>query len=251
MKKGYYGVFIAVLLIIAIAAFYLSKDSGTLIQNPGTNATTTIEQGSGIYIAPIINEYASSTYAEMSLSYPKSDMNSLPEIFDLVQATKNEFWGQYGSLTPAQAKEMQVRGENQFQLYVSTRIATSSKSVSYIVQVYQYLGGAHGGTLVYTYTYTPEGRRILLDKIFKPGYLAAISSTSRKYFYKTLGEYLQPQAVDEGTAPKDENFTSWYLTDDAVVFIFGQYQVGPYALGILEYPARKEDITGFLKPDFK
>ena len=41
------------------------------------------------------------------------------------------------------------------------------------------------------------------------------------------------------------------LTDKNVVFIFGQYQVGPYVLGIQEFPVAKNSILNILMTEYK
>lgn len=94
-------------------------------------------------------------------------------------------------------------------------------------------GAAHPGTALETYSFDlADGHRYTLAELFKPGsdYLGRLSQLSRKLLPIELGT-TQPELQD-GTAPKPENFTGWVLAPDGIEITFGQYQVGPYALGM-------------------
>lgn len=39
------------------------------------------------------------------------------------------------------------------------------------------------------------------------------------------------QWISEGTAPKEENFENFLITDNALIIIFDPYEVAPYAAG--------------------
>lgn len=244
-----------IILVVALAVlggfFYFMKDKKVEIDNDSTPVVQTPIKTIESVIAPMQTQNASSTYAEMMLKYPKSDSKNLKEIYNLVTKEKNDFWKQYGTLTAEQAKEMYIRADNQYQLFIDTTVATSSKTVTYIVQIYQFLGGAHGGTSVQTFTYDISGKLVTIDKVFENNYLDVVSIMSKQYFLDKMGDYYLPEAVESGTLPNTENYSSWYLTDKQVTFIFGQYQVGPYVLGIQEFPIDKSKIQEILKPEFK
>ena len=40
--------------------------------------------------------------------------------------------------------------------------------------------------------------------------------------------------IEDGTQPKEENFSVFTFTPTTVTLYFGQYQVGPYVLGMPE-----------------
>jgi hypothetical protein len=66
-----------------------------------------------------------------------------------------------------------------------------------------------------------------------------------------LGEYKNPKMIDDGTSPDYENYRAWYITNDQIVFIFGQYQVGPYVLGIQEFKLDKNKLKNILKSQYE
>jgi hypothetical protein len=94
-------------------------------------------------------------------------------------------------------------------------------------------GAAHPTTALQTYSFNlADGHLYTLAELFKPGanYLGRLSELSRKLLPIEIGN-VQPELQD-GTAPKPENFEGWALTPDGIEITFGQYQVGPYALGM-------------------
>lgn len=110
---------------------------------------------------------------------------------------------------------------------------------------YTFLGGAHGqgqkGALCYR---LDTGERVSLDDLFKPG--------SRDILSERLSEALVSQAEQEGflealfthQASANENF---YICEDGICFIYGQYELGPYSLGCLEIMLSWKDVEDILK----
>ncbi len=191
-------------------------------------------------------------YMTMDLSYPESAAINYPELFAYVQKSKQDFLDDFNSLTPTDIQTMHLGGDRKYNFTLTTNVATSTKTVTYIVEVYTFTGGAHGGTSVATFTYDAGGKLVTLQDVFMAPYLQKVSDLAHNYFYATIDPgYLQPDSVNAGTAPTAENYSAWYLTDKNIVFIFGQYQVGPYVLGIQEFPLSKQSIADILSPKFK
>lgn len=208
-------------------------------------------QKSTVVVSPIVMEQASSTHAEIQMYYPKSDATHLSEIWNDVKKNKVDFLTNYGQITDKEILDQYGRSDVQFQFFVSTKIATSSKTVSYIISTYEFTGGAHGGMGVKTYTYDQKGKLINIEDVLGKDYMKTVAPLSKEFFYNTLGSSSEKSMVDDGTSEKKENFSSWYLTDKLIVFIFGQYQVGPYVLGIQEFPIEKSRVTVILNPEYK
>lgn len=202
-------------------------------------------------IAPLVSESATTTYTNMHLSYPQSSQTHLPEIFAYVEGAKSDFIKDYASITDSDAKNMFMRLDAPYEIFMTTKVATSSKTVSYIIETYEYTGGAHGNTAVSTFTYDAWDDLVTIDNVLSGQYLPQLSTISRDYLYTFEGVYAQKEMLESGTEPKVENFSSWYLTDNAITFIFGQYQVGPYVLGIVEMPVEKSKLGTFLNQTFK
>ncbi len=207
-------------------------------------------------ILPMVEEHSTTTYAVMSLSYPKSSKTEYKEIYEFVTKARDGFpFGEDGTtLTDAEMKEMQdsiARRGEQYDFILTTRVATSSRTVSYILELYTDTGGAHGGTGVYTFTYDTQGKLVTLDRVFTKPYLEKISTLARAYLSNKLGDNTNQEMLDSGTEPTADNYGTWYLTHDGIAFVFGQYQVGPYVIGIQEFPLPKIQVSDLLAPEFK
>lgn len=202
-------------------------------------------------VAPLQEEHSQTDYVTMDLSYPSSSETQYPDMYHFIQQSKSDFIRDFGSVSAEEAVALHLSKDRQYAYTMATRIATSTNTVSYIIEVYQFTGGAHGGTTVNTFTYDTKGALVTLDRLFTQSYLERLSQLSREYLYASLGEYSREESINSGTEPKIENFSSWYVTPKTIVFIFGQYSVGPYAIGIQEFPLDKSKIADILSPEFR
>ena len=187
-------------------------------------------------------------------TYPKSDSAHLSEIHDFVAQNKATFLNDYETVSDKEAKLFAAQWPYTYTL--TTRIATSTNSISYIIETYVFEGGAHGSTNVKTFTYNTHSKLLTLDDVFSKPYLETVASLARQYFYTHAvlannGTSNQKNMIDDGTRPTTDNFSEWYLTPHTITFIFGQYQVGPYVLGIQEFPLLKSKVSALMSDSYK
>jgi hypothetical protein len=228
---------VVLILIVFFGLFYFRKTS-----TPNTSFSS---------VAPLITEKTSGKYYTMDLSYPESSTTQYSEIYAFATSTVQDFLSQAENISDSDAQIMGLGGDRIYNLTMTTRIATSTQTVTYIVLAYTFTGGAHGNTTVATFTYDKAGKLVTLDDFFSAPYLEKVASLSRTYFYNTLGDYMNPEMVDPGTTATTTNFSTWYLTDQNITFIFGQYQVGPYVIGMPEFPIAKSALSDIISPKFK
>ncbi len=132
-------------------------------------------------------------------------------------------------------------------------IPTSTDRIqSVILDTYQYTGGAHGlGFSVTELFDLKTGTFLTLNDLFIDGFnpLPEIASSSNKDLMQR--EYVKddPDWVNEGTQPTVENFGTVYATPDGLNIIFGDYQIGPHALGPQTVTIPWSDLEG-LKPEY-
>ena len=116
--------------------------------------------------------------------------------------------------------------------YIEAYISDICKNtVSYVVTKYEYSGGAHGVTSEIAVNLDKKtGRVIEEEDFFVPGY--------REQLGKLLTKYLKPSLKDEGTY--DMLFSAeltpngnFRITNEGVTYIYGQYEIGPYSMGII------------------
>lgn len=103
---------------------------------------------------------------------------------------------------------------------------------SCVVETYSYTGGAHGGTARTGLCFSlADGRRVAESELFKPGYKDTLDSL----LYARLCSKAESEGFVDSLFVSDiESNGNFYITPDGVNFIYGQYEIGPYSLGIIE-----------------
>ena len=108
-------------------------------------------------------------------------------------------------------------------------------TISTVLEVYSFTGGAHGATTFISFNYNPKTKtEIKLADLFtgQPDYLKTISDFSIKY----LTGQIDPQMLDKswlntGAGPVAENFSVFLINKDNITFYIQQYQVAAGAAG--------------------
>ena len=130
-------------------------------------------------------------------------------------------------------------------------------SIKFVSSVYEH-GAAHPSSYSTVVNYDlKNGRNLALADLFQPraNYLETIASycikdLKRRSQQEKEGEsLLDAEQIEEGAAPKADNYQSWNITRKGLWITFDPYQVGPYAAGpqsvIVPYAALK----GIIKAD--
>jgi Protein of unknown function (DUF3298)/Deacetylase PdaC len=126
----------------------------------------------------------------------------------------------------------------------------SDRVASVLMTAGPYTGGAHDGYEAYGYNFDlRSGRELKLADLFKPGagFLQLISKSSEADLKKREG--LFEDSLKEGVAPKAENFQTWVVTRNGVVFVIEPYRVGPWAAGPQFVTVPFSVLKGIIRPD--
>ncbi len=121
--------------------------------------------------------------------------------------------------------------------------------LSMILSDYQYTGGAHGSTLQSSYTLSLKtGQVYELKDLFKSDvdYVSLINDTIRNEIDQKVKEGGLSEITPFETIKDDQDF---YLSNNAVVIYFQQYEYFPYAAGIQEFPIDFSVLKDMLKPE--
>ncbi len=124
--------------------------------------------------------------------------------------------------------------------------------LSVVFMDYQYTGGAHGLTVQSSRTLDLKtGGEYQLEDLFKSDtdYVSIISKAVKDEIGVRIKEGILP---DYSIAPfntiKDDH--DFYLSNNAVVVYFQQYEHWPYAAGIQEFPFEFSALRDMLRPEF-
>lgn len=120
------------------------------------------------------------------------------------------------------------------------------------LETYHFTGGAHGGTDNQPLVLSREtGEPIPVSVLFKPdsNWLQRLSDVS----YQALIQREQFEPDDDwlvsGTAPEPENYQGLLPIAEGIEVVFGQYQIGPYAIGISRVLLPYSMLSAVLNPD--
>ena len=126
--------------------------------------------------------------------------------------------------------------------------------VSILFYSYAYCGGAHGSLTTFARNYSAKTGKVLTMKDFGEEvsslvtdnavkFINAIQDTDDAFFYDKV------KAADEFVQSMLET-GSFYLSQDGLVLIDGQYLLQPYAAGIVEFTTSYDDLRGKLNDEY-
>lgn len=120
------------------------------------------------------------------------------------------------------------------------------------LETYRFTGGAHGGTENQAVVLSrATGEPIPVASLFSPDsdWLQRLSEAS----YEILIQREQFDADDDwlvrGTAPELDNYQVVLPLAEGIEVVFGQYQIGPYVMGISRVLLPYSELSGVLNPD--
>ena len=119
--------------------------------------------------------------------------------------------------------------------------------MNYLVSYYSFRGGAHGIQTLSNIVFDAKtGEQVHEEDLFAPGYEAPVAQLLR-LAVKTSMEEEDPelmQLVNLESVVPNGNFS---VHEDGMEWLFQPYEVGPYALGIVNAALSWEDLKPFLK----
>jgi inhibitor of cysteine peptidase len=223
---------------------------------PSETAAETTEPITGmVAIETEKYEYASD-YIDVKLEVPKLSglhdsavQDRINAVFDEILSAAKE------SVKPAEEESKAIAAEYGETLPYMTQISygvpyNKDGILSIVISDYRYLGGAHGGDFWSPYTFDLKtGKQLSLDNLMAEdsGYRELINSSIRKEIDRRAeaNELMEnAEFEDIGDDP------AYYLTSNAVVFYFQQYEYFPYAAGIQEFQITYADLKDMLKEDY-
>lgn len=126
--------------------------------------------------------------------------------------------------------------------------------ITYTCNSYAYLGGAHGSTTFYSFNINKATGKVItqtidtaqvkaLQPLLRKGVLSYLTTQDpdTQYADSTLNDYL---FIDNGIIPLPSHAP--YLTKEGVHFIYQQYEIGPYAMGMVEFFIPYAEIEPYL-----
>jgi hypothetical protein len=157
------------------------------------------------------------------------------------------------TMTPDEIKNYGPSAEHQYSFITMYKAYHNANYLTHRIDTYTFSGGAHGGTVVVTYTYNTKGDLVALPNLFLNN-TTAVKAFSDKItaILKTppYKDRINTEVFSGGAGPDLNNFSAFAFDGSNLRVIFQQYQVGPYSSGIIEVPIPLAELQGILKPEY-
>lgn len=103
--------------------------------------------------------------------------------------------------------------------------------LSYILNSYTYTGGVHGLTMVTGVNLSLEdGHELMESEIFKPGYIVTLNRLLTERLHYAFDNESDYDALFVKDIETNGNFL---LEKEGVSYIYNQYEIAPYSLGVI------------------
>jgi hypothetical protein len=101
-----------------------------------------------------------------------------------------------------------------------------------------YTGGAHGSYRISFYNIDLKENKLLTeDNLFKAGSTAQLTALIMEALQNEYGDKLDNMLFDKNDVRPNGNF---YINKDKIVYVYNQYEIAPYAVGVIEAPIPME-----------
>lgn len=142
-----------------------------------------------------------------------------------------------------------------------TMLAQTKQYVTYFYETYMYGGGAHGYLTQVGFTFRKsDGRQIpLLKNTNSPKLAKIIKEGVRRHFSESPDKPLSDDELLEFLFTEEKSALNNlplpgnppYLSDTGMVFLYTQYEIGPYSSGIIKFEVPFKDILPFMTDEAK
>lgn len=252
-----------ILLAMSLGLYFILNKKTSHTDDTLTRSTVSIE-----------NVSEQTDFYILDTSYPNDPLDYDNEIAtwaeDIITKTRND-WKVGGETWQAEqdlAKEFSDRPAMQYNMYIDYARYNSSKlgTVSYVMQNYDFTGGAHGNTAIKTFTFNESGSVNIADVLtLDETTTAKLTSLIKTKLMADIGDYTDADMLRDGldcTFYKDsaeqlcnssavmDNLQNFYITDEGVTFVFGQYQIAAYVAGMPEVTFTWSELAPFMNPTF-
>lgn len=206
-----------IIVVLAIVGFFFVREKQTKQISTQPSVVVTSE---------LFDEFGSFEYQENNLAV-SARVPFTPE--GVLVSDIETFASNYISSFISDMSDGASTASFPYNLTLDFEVFESQAIISYVVQGYEFTGGAHGNTFFKSFNYDKSsGAKLdVLDIVTSPDQLWTFAALADK---ELVVQY--PEGVS-GDNP--ENWSVWYATDTDVTFIFAPYQIASFANGVQEF----------------
>ncbi len=141
------------------------------------------------------------------------------------------------------------------------KVVETSKYITYRISYTSYTGGAHGSFISYDRNIS-KVTNTAITNLVDPAYTKKLQGMMRRgivsYFHdcgetdantSNINDYLMLPEDSKGMIPLPVNTP--YVENDSVSFVYQQYEIAPYAVGLVNFKVALKDIKPYLTKEGK
>ncbi len=193
------------------------------------------------------------SFGEPYMKY--ADMDTIIEKFhdDVLREYRLDYVPLYEQMKDGESEEVSINLNNEHMLMVYP-MTLQGNVLSYVVERYLYLGGAHGinNRLLLNFDITTgktlEEKDIFTDDFFSKIHDMLVLNLVRQRDDMSLIEDVQNSDYEIDAIKPNGNF---YFAPDGLIYIYNPYEIGPYYLGETNILVPTEEIKPFLKEEWQ
>lgn len=183
--------------------------------------------------------------------------SSEPTMLDQVQTPKQKLEKQaqpYLAAFLSLDQELKALSANhQISLMIKPKILNAKDPLATVVlNTSSYLGGAHGSSSQHYYNFDlKQKKRIDLDDILLPNQKTALNRVAHKAFQKwVIDSKLATNVAEYEHAWKFSLSNNYYLGTEGLILQYGEYEIGPYVVGLPRLTIGYDQLQKILKPEY-
>lgn len=210
------------------------------IQEPNDELTTT-ETQSNTPMTGIVEKHhqISDTQAQQNVKEQEKIVSANQKLAQQLQANIDKFVHLSDEVKSLGSSAQQT-------LYIRPQVLNSKSPIATIViNSNNYMGGAHGSTAQYYLNFSFEDRRVLnLDQIIQQGQRKKFNDLVYQKYQAWVNEIqLNTDMQAYETLWPFQISENFYLSPKSLILQYGEYEIGPYAVGLprLEIPYEELD----------
>lgn len=193
------------------------------------------------------------SFGEPYMKY--ADMDTIIEKFhdDVLREYRLDYVPLYEQMKDGESEEVSINLNNEHMLMVYP-MTLQGNVLSYVVERYLYLGGAHGinNRLLLNFDIT-TGQTLTEQDLFTDDFFSKIHdllvlNLVRQRDDMSLIEDVQNSDYEVDAIKPNGNF---YFAPDGLIYIYNPYEIGPYYLGETNILVPTEEIKPFLKEEWQ
>ncbi|MEK7228197.1 MAG: RsiV family protein [Patescibacteria group bacterium] len=146
--------------------------------------------------------------------------------------------------------DVESASDGSLSLDITYQSVPSALVQNYIFSVTSYTGGAHGLQVRKTFSFNKEGQLLTVLNLFNNSLdgLGTFAKLVQKELLKREGA--QADWITDGASAKEDNYSSFVITDTGVTILFDPYQIAPYSDGAIDISIPSSAFSSIANPDF-